>query len=50
MHAMVSKDQIQHLGEGWMIWARMQASEWEQMEAMHKHDEMAVLARLHKGI
>ena len=43
---MVSKDQIARLGEGWTIWARTQASEWEAMEAQPQHDEEAIQTRL----
>ena len=46
MHAMVSRDQIQHLGDGWMIWARVQATEWEQMVHKGQHDEAALQPRL----
>ena len=46
MHAMVSSDQIKRLGEGWMVWARAQASDWEQMETDDQHDKEAVRARL----
>ena len=46
MNAMVSRDQIQHLGEGWMIWARVQASAWETMVHQGPHDEAAVQNRL----
>ena len=46
MNRMVSRDQIPRLGEGWMVWAGRQASEWELMEAQAKHDEEAVQSRL----
>ena len=46
MHAMVSSDQIKRLGEGWMIWARAQASDWEQMETHDQPDKEAIQARL----
>ena len=46
MHRMVSSDQIPRLGDGWMIWAKTQASEWEAMEAQQQHDEEAIQIRL----
>ena len=46
MHRMVSLDQIDRLGEGWTIWAKQQASEWEAMEVQGPHDETAVRTRL----
>ena len=49
MHAMVSRDQIPRLGDGWMLWAKQQANDWEQMLAQSQQaqaDERAAQARL----